>query len=40
MSDNTDLEKSADGTADVVATVAIMTTVIFAVCFWLAGMPS
>ena len=31
---------STDGTADVVATIAIMTVVIFTACYWLAGMPS
>jgi hypothetical protein len=40
MSDQIDQERDDDGTADVKATLAIMTVVIFAVYFWLSGMPS
>ena len=40
MSDNIDQERAADGTADVIATIAIMGVVIFTACYWLAGMPS
>lgn len=40
MSDNIEQEKAADSSADVIATIAIMTVVIFTACYWLAGMPS
>jgi len=40
MSDQQKLEREADGAADVKATLAIMTVVIFAAYFWLSGMPS
>ncbi len=40
MSEQSNQEKDTDGSADVIATLAIMTVVIYAVCFWLAGMPS
>ncbi len=40
MSEQSSQEKDTDGSADVMATIAIMAVVIFTVCFWLSGMPS
>jgi hypothetical protein len=40
MSEQSNQEKDTDGSADVIATLAIMTVVIYAVCYWLMGMPS
>ena len=40
MSDQTDKERDADGTADVMATLAIFAVVIYGLYFWLGGMPS
>lgn len=40
MSEQSNQEKDTDGSADVIATLAIMTIVIYAAYFWLSGMPS
>ncbi len=40
MSDQNTAEREADGAADVKAALGIMALAIFAVCFWLSGMPS
>jgi hypothetical protein len=40
MSEQSNQEKDTDGSADVIATLAIMAVVIYAVYFWLSGMPS
>lgn len=40
MSEQSNQEKDTDGSADVMATLAIMAVVIYSVCFWLSGMPS
>lgn len=40
MSEQSNQEKDNDGSADVIATLAIMTVVIYAVCYWLSGMPT
>ena len=40
MSEQSNQEKDTDGSADVIATLAIMTVVICAAYFWLSGMPS
>ena len=39
MSDQSDQERSADQSADVIATVAIFAVVIYGLYFWLSGMP-
>jgi len=40
MSDQIDQERDADGTADVMATLAIFAVVTYGLYFWLSGMPS
>ena len=40
MSEQSNQEKDTDGSADVIATLAIMAVVIYSVYFWLSGMPS
>ena len=40
MSDQTDKARAADGAADAIATVAIITIVVLTMYVWLSGMPS
>jgi hypothetical protein len=40
MSDKRDTERDADGKADAVAVVAIMTVVVYSLYLWLSGMPT
>ena len=40
MSEQSNQEKDTDGSADVIATLAIMAVVIYAANFWLSGMPT
>jgi hypothetical protein len=40
MSDNTNVEREADGVADAIAVTAIMAVVVLCLYLWLSGMPS
>ena len=40
MSDKTDNDRHADGVADAIAVTAIIAVAVFAMYFWLSGMPS
>jgi hypothetical protein len=40
MSDNTNVEREADGVADAMAVTAIMAVVVLCLYLWLSGMPS
>jgi len=40
MSDNTNVEREADGVADAVAVTAIIAVVVFTLYLWLSGLPS
>ncbi len=40
MSEKSNLERTADGVADSAAATAIIAIVVFAMYFWLSGMPS
>ncbi len=40
MADKLNQERDADGTADALAVTAIIAIVVFAMYYWLSGMPS
>jgi hypothetical protein len=40
MSEQQDLEKQADGTADAIAATAIISLIVLTLYIWLSGMPS
>ena len=40
MSDKLNDERAADGVADSIATVVVISIVVLATCVWLAGVPS
>lgn len=40
MSDETNIEREADGVADAIAVTAIIGVIVLALCIWLQGMPS
>ena len=40
MSDELNSERAADGVADAIAAIAIITIVVVAMYIWLAGMPT
>ncbi|MEH6582126.1 MAG: methionine synthase [Halioglobus sp.] len=40
MSQEQELERSADGAADSIAATAIISLVVFTLYLWLSGMPS
>lgn len=40
MSDETNIEREADGVADAIAVTAIIGVIVLTLCIWLQGMPS
>ncbi len=40
MSDDTNIERGADGVADAIAVTAIIGVIVLTLCIWLQGMPS
>ena len=40
MSDDTNIEREADGVADAIAVTAIIGVIVLTLCIWLQGMPS
>jgi len=40
MSDETNIEREADGVADAIAVTALIAVIVLTVCIWLQGMPS
>ena len=40
MSDETKIEREADGVADAIAVTAIIGVIVLTLCLWLQGMPS
>jgi hypothetical protein len=40
MSDKTNSEREADGSADAIAVTAIIGGIVLTLCIWLQGMPS
>jgi len=40
MSDDTNIEREADGLADAIAVTAIIGVIVLTMCIWLQGMPS
>jgi len=40
MSNDTNIEREADGVADAIAVTAVIGVIVLTLCIWLLGMPS